>query len=261
MFDLSRAFAPLAVATLGACFSMTPMASSPAMQPASPQQIQAQQREATARALGYPTRKSPQDLAQTIAQQTHKFTRTSHHAEGQLEAPTPFTFQAVHDTCYTIVLRLGDGAAWGDGAYAGLRFDFRGASGNGSGGPGVVGPGAVVSVGCAETDGEIALGMTPMVGHDPIGHGPFSIELWSHKLTHAEKEHLIADRERQIEEQREFAAREAAKKQQRASTGCAKCEARYQGCIGAGRTDCREQYGDCAFEEVGADYLSACPSP
>lgn len=103
--------------------------------------------------------------------------------------------------------------------------------------------------------------MAPMVGTDPIGQGPYTFVLWKHALSHAEKAHLVADQQRQIQEQRDFEAREAAKQQQRATRGCAKCEARYQGCLGAGRTDCREAYDSCAFEEVGADYMSSCASP
>jgi hypothetical protein len=102
-----------------------------------------------------------------------------------------------------------------------------------------------------------------MVGADPIGQGPLELELWSHKLTAEEAAHLEADKQRQIQEQREFARQQALEQQMRADRGCAKCDGRYQGCIGAGRSRgvCRDEYGSCAFHEVGADYLSACPNP
>ncbi len=248
----------LALTLLGACFAMpqpTPMvAQSPAV-------TQAQARHSAAMSMGEPTKKSPADLEAMIAQQTKEFHKTGRRGEGRLEAPAAFAIEGVKGTCYTIVMRLGDGAAWGVGAEAGLKFDFRAPTGPGSGGPGVAGPGAVASVGCAEADGTITLAMAPLIGADPIGSGPYSLEVWSHTLTRAEAAHLEADKQRQIEEQREFAAREAQKKHDRESTGCARCEARYQGCIGAGRSDCRDQYSSCAFEEAGADYLSACPSP
>jgi hypothetical protein len=249
-----------ALCVLAACFPQPPVAS---YTPPDPAAIQAQQRESTARSMGYPTRKTAADLDALIAQQTKDFKLAKKGLEGRLDSPSLLTIDGVKGTCYTVVLRLGDGAAWGVGAEAGLRFDFRSPTGPGSGGPGVRGPGAVVSVGCAEASGPIALTMAPMIGNDPIGSGRVSLELWSHVLTKQEAVALEADKQRQIEEQREFAAQEAAKKQQRLSSGCSKCEARYQGCLGAGRGDfaCRDQYRSCAFEEAGPDYTSACPSP
>jgi len=233
---------------------------SPAPAPNSAE-IQAQQKAAFAQSMGYPTRKTAQELDAEIARQTKKFKR-DRKADARLEAFGSFMIEGEQGTCYTIVMRLGSGAAWGPSADY-LKFDFRSPSGTGSGGPGVIGPGAIASVGCAEASGPIALTMAPMVGQDPIGQGPLELELWSHKLTAEEAAHLEADKQRQIQEQREFAEQEERKRQQRASTGCAKCDGRYQGCIGAGRSRsvCRDDYGSCAFHEVGADYLSACPNP
>jgi hypothetical protein len=241
---------------LAACFSI---ATPP---PGNSADVQAQQKAAFAQSMGYPTRKTAQDLEAVIHQQTKDFKPTGRKQEARLEAFAPFTIEGVKNTCYTIVMRLGAGAAWGPSADY-LRFDFRSPSGTGSGGPGVTGPGAVVSVGCAEADGPIALTMAPMVGQDPIGKGPVELELFSHKLTPEEAANLEADKQRQIREQREFAEREEAKRQQRANAGCSKCDARYQGCIGAGRSRsvCRDEFSSCAFREVGADYTSACPHP
>jgi hypothetical protein len=250
--------APLVLAA--ACFPTMPQPVQ-AVDTQSPQ-FQAQQRAAFAQSMGYPTKKSPAELDATIAKQTKDFKPAGKHVEGRLETPAPLTIDARKGTCYTIVMKLGDDAAWGTGAEAGLKFDFQGASGNGSGGPGVVGPGAVASVGCAEADGSITWTMAPMVGHDPIGQGTYWLDLYSHALTAAEAKHLEEDKQRQIAEQQDFQRREEAKKQQRLSSGCAKCDARYQGCIGAGRGQptCQSDYRSCAFEEAGPDYLSACPS-
>lgn len=243
-----------------ACFAVP---SSPVPQQPSQADIQAQQKAAFAQSMGYPTKKTAEELEATIEQQTKDFKRTGRKETVQLESIQPFVIEGVKGTCYTIVMHLGSGAAWGPGAEAGLRFDFRSPSGNGSGGPGLIGPGAVASVGCAEASGQIALTMAPMVGAESIGSGPLELELWSHKLTAQEAAHLEADKQRQIREQQEFAAREKAERQQRANTGCAKCDARYQGCIGAGRSQsvCRDEFNSCAFREVGVDYTSACPNP
>lgn len=244
---------------LAACFAVPSPAPAPAPNSA---ELQAQQKAAFAQSMGYPTKKTVEELEATIQRQTKDFKRRRTD-EARLEALAPYVIEGVEGTCYTVVIRLRDGATWGPGAEAGLRFDFRSPTGNGSGGPGVVGPGAVASVGCAEASGPIALTMAPMIGQEPIGQGPVELELWSHKLTAEEAARLEADKQRQIREQREFAEREEAKRQQRATTGCAKCDGRYQGCIGAGRSRsvCRDEYGSCAFREVGADYLSACPNP
>ncbi len=251
----------VALGLLGACFAVAPQG--PNIQPASPAAIQEQQRAAFAKSLGYPTHKSAAELEQTIAEQTAKFRRTGQKADGRLESPAALVIEGKRGTCYTVVLRLADGATWGLGAESGLRFDFRSPTGPGSGGPGVVGPGAVASVGCAEADGPITLAMAPMVGHDPIGSGSFTAEVWSHVLTRDEAAHLEADKQRQIEEARRFQEEERAKQQQRVSTGCNKCDARFQGCIGAGksRSTCESDYRSCAFEEAGPDYGSACPFP
>ena len=81
-------------------------------------------------------------------------------------------------------------------------------------------------------------------------------------LTRAEADRLAADQQRQISEQREFAERERAERAARIARGCAKCDARYQGCIGAGRSPsvCQSEYRSCAFQQAGSEYLSVCPS-
>lgn len=196
-----RTLAPALVLATAACI---PLAQPAAYQPPDP----AQQRAAYAQSAGYPTRKSPEELDKTIAQQTKGFKANGKTGETRLEAPQPITFDAVSGVCYTFVMHLGDGAQWGTGAEAGLKFDFKRPEIAGSGGPGLVGPGAVASVGCAEASGPVTLTMAPMFGQDPIGQGALKWELYSHVLSRAEKQHLEEDKQRQIAEQREFAARE-----------------------------------------------------
>jgi hypothetical protein len=244
---------------VAACVSPLPP---PPPRMADPAEIEAQQREATARSMGYPTRKTAQDLEALAHQQTREFKLAKKLGDQRLES-LALAIEGVRGTCYTLVMRLGEGAAWGRGAEAGLRFDYRSPGGNGSGGPGVAGPGAVVSVGCAEATGTIQLSAAPMIGHDAIGQGPIAIELWTHVLTKEEAAHLEADKRQQEEEAKQFAAQEKAKKDARVSGGCAKCEARYQGCLGAGGSNnqCAAAFRSCAFEAVGTDYVDSCPSP
>ncbi len=197
----------------------------------------AAQRAAMAQSMGYPTKKSPAELDQAIAKNTDKFKPTGRKGEMHLEAPEPFVFDGKTGTCYTVVMRLGENAAWGLGAEAGLKFDFKRPEIAGSGGPGVIGPGAVASVGCAEADGPITLTMAPMIGADPIGSGPMSMQLFSHVLSRAEREHLEADKQRQIAEQREFAARERereAQEQQRRDRESAERSSRPSSSSGGG---------------------------
>ena len=245
---------------LAACFVP---AAGPAYTPADPAAIRAQQVESTARTLGYPTRKSPAELDAMIRAETRSFAVARAASAATLEAAS-YTVDAVRGTCYKVVIRLGEGASWGPGAEAGVRFDFQGPGGAGVGGPGVRGPGAVASLGCAQASGPITLRMAPMIaGSGSIGQGPITMELWSHVLTRQEQADYEADQRRQEEEARKFHDEEAAKKQQQLGQGCAKCEARYQGCLGAGRGEsaCHGDYTSCAFEEAGPDWPSACPNP
>lgn len=205
----------------------------------------------------HPTTKTKADLDAVIAQQTKDFAPGDALPPGRLESPAPVTVQGVTDTCYTIVMRLGEGATWGHGADAGLKFGFQSPTGPGYGGPGVTGPGAVVSLGCAKAKGDITLTFAPYSGSDPVGQGPYSLELWTHKLTGQEKQHLADDEKRQEQDAAAFEAKRKAEADQK----CATCNARYQGCLGAGRSanSCRDAFSTCRLEE-GAD-LRSCATP
>lgn len=250
----------LAAVVLTSC--MIPQAPA-VVAPASQGQIEGQQREAFARSAGYPTRKTAADLDQMIAQYTKGFRPTGTRGERDLAAPAPIAITGVKGTCYVVVMRLAADATWDRGAEAGLRFDFQTPTGQGTGGPGLRGPGAVASVDCAEASGPITLTMAPLVGHDPIGHGALAYEVYSHVLTAKEARARAEDRARQEREAQDFAQQERAKKQARLDHGCSTCEARYQGCLGAGRdqSSCRSDYSSCAFEQAGPDWMDACPNP
>src|SRR5512146_2520654 len=115
----SLALLPL---VLGACFALAPTPA--AYHPPDPAVQQQQQREAFARSAGYPTNHSAADLQALIDQQTHTYHPMGRRGTGELTAPEPVTIDGVKGTCYKVVMRLADGAAWDRGAEAGLRFDF-----------------------------------------------------------------------------------------------------------------------------------------
>lgn len=225
--------------------------------------IEKSQRDAMAQSMGNPTHKSPAELDATIAKLTDGYQQTDERFDGSLAAPAPVSLEAHRGACYTLVMHLGAGATWGDGAEAGLKFDYQGAGGSGSAGPGVVGPGAVAALACAEQDGPITVTMTPMIGQAPIGTGPYELAVYSRTATEEELAHLQADKQQQIDEQKAAAERDAAAKREKQQRGCTTCEARYQGCIGAGiqRATCQDKFRTCAFEEVGAEWMDACPAP
>jgi hypothetical protein len=233
---------------------------------APPANLGEQQREAYAKNAGYPTKKSKEEFEAQVARFTkeHRLVKKS---EGQLGTGPVITIDAAADTCYTIVIRLREGAAWGKGAEPGVRFDFTSARwpNGGSAGPGLIGPGAIAGVGCMNGKGPLTISMNhfaQIFANEPIGSGAYDLELWSKKLTAEEKQHLIEDEQRQIAEAEAFKREEDAKKQRRLASGCAKCDARYQGCVGAGRSEysCQQEYRSCAFVNAGPDYVSVCPN-
>ena len=191
----------------------------PMMRPATyaspdPATVKERQRQGLAQSLGYPTKKAEADLDRTIAEQTAKFKRSTTTGQLLLQSPQPFTFDGVEGTCYTVVLRLAGDAKW-DIAGDYTKFDFQRPETRGSGGPGVIGPGAVASVGCAKSTGPITLTMASMVEGDRIGFGAANLELYTRVLTRAEKKAMEEDERRQIAEQEEFAREERQREEQR----------------------------------------------
>ena len=87
--------------------------------------------------------------------------------------------------------------------------------------------------------------------------------MFRHVLTPDEAAHLAEDERQQQADSQEFARREREKKQQRATSGCSACQARWQGCYGASRNrrSCDSDFDSCAFEKIGADYMSVCRRP
>src|SRR5512140_477185 len=112
---------------LGACFAMAPAPA--AYQPVDPAAVKEQQRQAFARSAGYPTNHSAADLQAMIDEQIRTYTAMGRRGTGELGTPQAVTIDGVRGTCYKVVMRLRDGAAWDRGAEAGLRFDFTSPSG------------------------------------------------------------------------------------------------------------------------------------
>jgi hypothetical protein len=193
------------------CFQMMQPA---AYQPADPAAIKERQRQGLAQSLGYPTKKTEADFDRTVAEQTAKYKKSGRSGEMLLQSPAPFTFDGTEGTCYTVVMRLEGDAKW-DIAGDYTKFDFQRPEIGGSGGPGVVGPGAVASVGCAKQNGPITLTMASMVEGDRIGFGAAKLELYTRVLTRAEKKAMEEDERRQIAEQQEFARQEREREERR----------------------------------------------
>jgi hypothetical protein len=237
---------------LSACFA-------PKMAPTA--DPQAQTRAATAQAMGYPTRKSPAELDAAVAQQTAGFAPASSTSRGALDRAVTYTFDGIEGTCYTVVLRLTAGAAWGPSAEAGVRVAFETPATTGTAGPGLIGPGIVGAVGCTEASGPITLSIVPMVGDPPLGSGEYEIELWSCVATEEQRAALAADKQREASDQSK--REEAERKEAKVTKGCNVCSLRYQGCIGArhSKQRCEADYRTCAFDEAGEGYMTACPRP
>ena len=254
----------LALAAAACVAPFAPMGSGP-MGPAPMGATPTDMHEAFARSAGYPTRKSPEQLESTAHQMTAKYKLLKKSA-GTLEALTPIAIEGKRGVCYAVVLRLADGATWDVGAETGMLFDYSSPSGGSKAGPGLVGPGAVGALPCADSDGRITMRLSALDGNPrgaPIGHGAYTVELWSHVQTRAEAASFAADQQKQERDYRAFKAEDDAKKAKVAQQGCSKCEARFQGCVGSGRSNssCDSDYRSCAFEQVGADYTSSCPNP
>ena len=230
-------------------------------------------RAATAETFGHPTRKSARELQAMIDKFTKDYSLVK-TSTGRLDEARAITFEAVRNTCYTFVLRLGEGARWGAAAEAGVEVMFYSQNGKSSSGPGLIGPGIVAST-CADEDGPHTM---TIAGHyedaaDALGHGQVITELWTGTLTAADverrrlaSEREDADRARFVEEQRIKQAQAQRRNEQeyeRDSIVCDKCNARYQGCIGAGgsASSCESQFRRCTLDNAGASELAPCRKP
>jgi len=255
--------AALLAATIGGCFFPVAPAPTPVAAPGA-------NYDAYAASMGYPARHTPQELEQFLATQLAGYQPVAgSQVQGRLEAPQAVSLQFERGRCYFMVLRLGPDAAYSERAQAGLSFIFQPAAGGATvnGGPGIHGPGGAGSGGCPQQGGPYAFSLEPIVGGASgaldLGQGSYSLELWSKPISDAELQALAADQAQQIAESDAFRAQQEAEENARNQQGCNTCNSRYQGCIGAhmDRSQCDTDYRSCAFEQVGADWMSVCPNP
>jgi hypothetical protein len=251
-----------ALFSLTGCFGalITPM---PSYSPPSA----ADQNEAFAKSMGYPAQHSAEELEAFLDKNLEGYQKEGKVMEATLDAPPRVPLELKRGKCYFMVLRLGEGAKYSDKGRAGLRFDYepQGAGSQISGGPGIHGPGGAGSAGCVQQNGSYEFLLRAIVGASDadLGTGPITLQLYSKPISEKQLANLKADQDRQIAESQKFKAEQDAKDAERARMGCSTCDARYQGCRGAGRTpsSCQSDYRSCAFQEVGASWMSKCQMP
>ncbi len=228
---------------------------------------EAQQNEAFAQSMGYPTKHSAEELQAFLDKHLAGYTPEGKPMEESLEDGISVPVELKRGKCYFMVLKLGEGAQYSGKAQAGYRFDYEPKSGGMqiTGGPGIHGPGGAGSAGCPQANGSYDFILRNIVGatNKDLGTGPITLQLYSKPVSDKELTALKADQERQIAESERFRQEQEAKDAQRASSGCAACDGRYQGCRGTGRSvsSCQSDYRSCAFQKVGASWPSACQMP
>ena len=223
--------------------------------------------EAFASSMGYPTKHTAEELEAFLDKNLEGYKPEGKSIDGKLDEGVRVPVELSRGKCYFMVLRLGEGAAYSKKAQAGYRFDYepKGGGSQISGGPGIHGPGGAGSAGCPQSNGSYDFVLRNVVGatEEDLGTGPITLQMYSKPVSEKQLANLKADEERQIDESNKFRAEQEAKDAERARTGCAKCDGRYQGCRGAGRsvTSCQSDYRSCAFQEVGASWPSNCRMP
>jgi hypothetical protein len=215
----------------------------------------------------------PEELEGFIAQNTQGFTKEGGVVAGQLDDFEPLPVTLKRGRCYRMVIRLGQGAAFGDRARRGVAFIYR----NGDrgmevhGGPGLHGPtGGVASAGCPQQTAHATFDMIANWGsatdkshiHE-LGTGGYTLQLYSKSVSDHELAARKADEDRQIAESEEFQRNEERKRRDRVSRGCAVCQQKHLECIadwrrGASRATCDREYDSCVFFEAGVSSPRDC---
>ncbi len=166
---------------------------------------------------------SAAELDAFIAEHTEGYQEVGEPVEGSLESFEPWELTMKRGKCYRYVIRLEDGAVFGEHARKGVAFKYTSPGHfDVMGGPGVHGPGAVVSGGCPQTDRKATFDMYANWGsatnkarlHE-LGAGGFTAQLYEKSIGEAELAKQQADTERQLEESRRFNEEYRQKEEQR----------------------------------------------
>lgn len=198
-----------------------------------------------------------------IAEWTEGYEPVGEPIESDLSSIAPFALRMERGQCYTMVFRLSSEASFSEQARSGISFVYERTTGaTVNGGPGIHGAGGVGSGGCPLSDSDATFFVRTMIPSDApdLGRGPVTLQLMTKPISEDELAALEQDRERQIEEQRAFAAEQDRKKAERAASGCRKCHEEYVECLALtdNKADCAQDRNSCAFREAGLPSYNQC---
>lgn len=147
----------------------------------------------------FPGVHSAEDLAARVAESTAGFSLVrSFGVDLATLEPVPLTIE--RGTCYVAAMHLAPGATWSRTSIEqGMRVVLDSEDGDVSGGPGVVGPGAVSVFGCARRTRSARLQLDPLGTVDGVGTGTLEVQLYGRTMKPGELEAMIADEEADAE--------------------------------------------------------------
>lgn len=166
---------------------------------------------------------SVEELDAFVAEHTEGYEAAGDELTGSLDSFEPWDIEMERGKCYRLVIRLDEGAAFGEHARRGVAFKYTSpGKPTVNGGPGVHGPGAVASGGCPQTDRTATFDMIANWGsatnksriHE-LGSGGFTAQLFTRDISEKELAERKADAERQAEESRRFAEEQRRKEEER----------------------------------------------
>jgi hypothetical protein len=170
---------------------------------------------------------SAEELEAFVAEHTEGYEAEGDPTTGTLHDFEPIPLEMKRGKCYRIVIRLDEGAKFGEHARRGVAFKYV-SSGypTVNGGPGVHGPGAVASGGCPQTDRAANFDMIANWGsalskeriHE-LGTGGFTAQIYTKSISEADLNKRAEETKRQLEESRrfneEYRAKEEARRKER----------------------------------------------
>jgi hypothetical protein len=186
----------------------------------------------------WPGLRTKDDLARSIKEHTrgHSIATTFKVA---LASNARRAIDVTRGKCYTLVLRLADGAAWSASAIEhGIGMTYEGDHEDLSAGPGLVGPGAVSAIGCAQRSQRYQLSVVAYGPGDAVGTGSATAQLYVRSARRGELETLARDDAARTESDRVDAER-------RKRDHCAKCRKDHFGD--------QQAFESCAAQWYGRD--------